>query len=194
MASRDTRLVFAGRLVAQKGIDVLLEALSLLEDSDLVFDVVLYGSGGLERDVAAAVTRLRRRVELLPSRHDLAGRLRSFDAIVMPSRFEGLPMLVVEALCAGVPVLATNAPGLDEALPDWYPGRCAVADPAALAAMISDFVHDMGRWRADAELARQWAQDRFSAATMIDRYLELYRTACGLAAGTAGSLPPARGQ
>lgn len=119
--------MFAGRLVAQKGIDVLLEALSLLEDSDLVFDVVLHGSGGLERDVAAAVTRLRRRVELLPSRHDLAGRLRSFDAIVMPSRFEGLPMLVVEALCAGVPVLATNAPGLDEALPDWYPGRCAVA-------------------------------------------------------------------
>jgi len=98
-------------------------------------------------------------------------------------------MLTVEALCAGVPVLATNAPGLDEALPDWYPGRCAVDDPAALAAMISGFVQDVGRWRADAEVARPWARDRFSAGTMIDRYLELYRVACGVA-GTAGTLPP----
>jgi glycosyltransferase involved in cell wall biosynthesis len=109
------------------------------------------------RDVAAAVTRLRRHVELLPPRLDLAGRLRSFDAIVMPSRFEGLGLVAIEALCAGVPVLATNAPGLNEALPDWYPGRCAVDDPAALAAMISGFVRDVGQWRADAEVARPWA-------------------------------------
>jgi glycosyltransferase involved in cell wall biosynthesis len=184
-------LCFAGRLELQKGIDVLLEALALLDGSDLAFDVVIHGSGRLERHVAAAVARLRRRVELLPPRLDLAGQLRSFDAILMPSRFEGLPMLAVEALVAGVPILATNAPGLDEALPDWYPGRCAVGDPAALAALISGFVRDLGRWRADAEVARTWARDRFSAATMIDRYLELYDVACGVAAGTSGPLPPA---
>lgn len=175
-------LCFAGRLEAQKGIDVLLEALSLLDGSDLLFDVVIHGTGRLERSVAAAVARLRRNVELLLPRPDLASHLRSFEAIVMPSRFEGLPMLAVEALCAGVPVLATNAPGLDEALPDWYPGRCSVGDPAALAAMISEFVQDVGRWRADAEAARQWARDRFAAGTMIDRYVALYRAACGFAA------------
>ena len=188
--ARTPVLCFAGRLEAQKGIDVLLEALSLLDGSDIAFDVVIYGSGRLERDVAAAVTRLRRHVELLPPRLDLAGRLRSFDAIVMPSRFEGLGLVAIEALCAGVPVLATNAPGLNEALPDWYPGRCAVGDPAALAAMISGFVQDVEPWRAGAEVARQWARDRFAAGTMIDRYLELYRSACGVVAGTAGTLPP----
>jgi glycosyltransferase involved in cell wall biosynthesis len=98
-------------------------------------------------------------------------------------------MLAVEALCAGVPILATDAPGLGEALPDWYPGRCAVGDPVALAEMITAFVQDEGPWMAHAAAARPWARDRFAARTMIDRYLGLYRSARGLAADPPGTLP-----
>jgi glycosyltransferase involved in cell wall biosynthesis len=70
-------------------------------------------------------------------------------------------------------------------MPEWYPGRCAVDDPAALAAMISTFVKDVGLWRSVREVAQQWARERFAVETMVERYVALYRSACGLIADTA---------
>ena len=186
-------LCYAGRLELQKGIDVLLDALALLDRSDVAFDVVIHGTGRLEGRVAAALTGLRRRVELLPPRLDLVAQLPTFDAILMPSRFEGLPLLAVESLCAGVPVLATSAPGLDEAVPDWYPGRCTVGDAAAFAAMIVEFVRDADRWSAETEAARSWARHRFAPEAMIGRYLDVYRGVGGMGRATQGIVPPGQG-
>src|SRR4030095_9964433 len=97
------------------------------------------------------------RLTIAPPAADLRARLRSFDAIVIPSRFEGMSLLAVEAICESVPVLATDAPGLNEAVPVWYPGRCRPGDPAALAAMIGAFLDDAGPWQKSLERARAWA-------------------------------------
>jgi glycosyltransferase involved in cell wall biosynthesis len=118
-------------------------------------------------------------VTLAGPRPDLRERLREYDAVLLPSRVEGLPVLAIEAQCAQVPVLATDAPGLAESLPPSYPGRCPRGDPAAFAAMISEFVGDPDRWRSRTSEARAWADERFSARRMVSGYVEVYRTLLG---------------
>ena len=119
---RPPLLCFAGRFEPQKGIDILLESVPRLTRSDPPFRVAIFGDGTLAPSVVAAAARSDGRIVVSPPMADLRARLGLFDAILMPSRFEGLSLLAVEALCAGIPILATAALGLDEVLPDSYRG------------------------------------------------------------------------
>jgi glycosyltransferase involved in cell wall biosynthesis len=173
------RFCFAGRFAAEKGVDILLDAIEILEPGDLRFEVAIHGTGRDEDVVRARVGRLRRVVEVGPPIADLRDRLGSFDAIIMPSRFEGLPLLAVETICAQVPLLASDAPGLREGVPPGYPGTHPVGDAAALAARMAEFVADPGPWHEAAPAAAAWARERFSLDRMVDGYLDLYRDAIG---------------
>jgi glycosyltransferase involved in cell wall biosynthesis len=173
------RLCFAGRFESQKGIDILLDALEILETSGLPFEVMIHGAGREEEAIRARVRRLRRMIGIGPPIPDLRDRLASFDAIIMPSRFEGLPLLAIETICAQVALLPADAPGLREALPPGYPGSYPPEDGPALAAMIAAFVGDARPWHEAAPAAAAWARARFSPETMVDGYLDLYRDALG---------------
>ena len=171
---RPPLLCFAGRFEPQKGIDVLLESVSRLMGSELSFRLAIFGEGTFGPSVAEAAERSDGGILVSPPVADLRARLGSFDAILMPSRFEGLPLLAVEALCAGIPVLATKAPGLDEVLPDWYPGRCPPGDPVAFAGVMRAFLGDPVAWHEAALRARPDARDRFSLEAMVAAYERLY--------------------
>lgn len=173
------RLCFAGRFAAEKGVDILLDALEMLDPGGLPFEVAIHGTGREEEAIRARVRGLRRVIEIGPPIPDLRDRLPSFDAIIMPSRFEGLPLLAIETICAQVPLLAADAPGLREALPPGYPGGYPAEDGAALAATISAFVGDPRPWHDAAPAAAEWARARFSPDRMADAYIELYRSALG---------------
>jgi glycosyltransferase involved in cell wall biosynthesis len=170
-------LCFAGRFEHQKGIDVFVDSIGRLMDGGSTFRVAIYGAGTFARDVAGLATRWPDRVVVGPPRAGLHARLGSFDAICMPSRFEGMPLLAVEALCTGVPILATRAPGLDEVVPASYPGRCPPGDPAAYASVVEDFLAHRSAWAAQAVRARPDARARFSLETMIGAYDDLYAEA-----------------
>ncbi|MGK2849511.1 MAG: glycosyltransferase family 4 protein [Candidatus Limnocylindrales bacterium] len=174
-------LCFAGRFEAQKGIDVLIDALDLLPAAGPPFRVAIHGAGGFQSLVAASATRWPDRVTVGPPIPDVRSRLGSFDAVLMPSRFEGMPLLAIEAMCTGVPVLATKAPGLAEVVPAGYPGMCPPGDPSAFAAMIDGYVRDPGSWRAHALRARPEARARFALERMIGSYAELYAAALSVA-------------
>lgn len=182
-------LCFAGRFEPQKGIDVLLESLTLLTATDPRFRVAIYGTGTFGPAVAAAAAAQPERILAGPPIADLRARLASFDAILMPSRFEGLGLLAVEALCSGIPVLATQSTGLDEVLPAGYPGRCPPGDAAAYAQLIRNFLQDPGAWRAHAAEARQVARERFSLEMMAAAYDRFYSEAVGPSTGVGS---PAR--
>ena len=167
-------LCFAGRFEPQKGIDVLLDSLAGVIDGERRFHVEIHGDGTLAGDVARAAMRWPDRVTVGPPVADLRSRLDAFDAILMPSRFEGMPLLAIEALSAGIPLLATDAPGLDEVLPADYPGRCPPGDPAAFAALIRDFLDDRAAWREKAVRAQPGTRSRFSLDLMLDSYERLY--------------------
>jgi glycosyltransferase involved in cell wall biosynthesis len=170
-------LCYAGRFEVQKGIDVLLESIELAAGSGPPFRVAIHGAGTFEARVNEVAVQSHGRVTAGPPITDLRARIGSFDAILMPSRFEGLPLLALEALCVGVPVLATSAPGLDEVFPDGYPGRCRTGDSPAFAAVIRGFLADPAGWREEALRARPGARDRFSLETMTASYERLYARA-----------------
>jgi glycosyltransferase involved in cell wall biosynthesis len=172
-------LLFAGRLESQKGIDVLLDAVDALDPRVTPYTLTVIGSGHLEAVVRARVRTKGSPVTLRPPTSDLRRELADFDALLIPSRFEGLPLTVVEALYAGLPVLATDAPGLSEALPDTYPAPIVPGDPLALAAMIRRFVTDPSPWFAAAPGARAWALKRFDVGAMVDAYARVYHEVSG---------------
>lgn len=174
-------LLFAARFEPQKGIDTLLDSIARLTPEDPPFMLSIHGAGSLEGMAAEAVRRRPDRLVFGPPLADLRSQLASFDAVVMPSRFEGLGLLAVEALCSGVPVLATDAPGLAEVLPADYPGRSPAGDAAAFAEVIRDYLRSPGRWQDEARRAQPGARARFAVERMIATYAGLYRRAMSAA-------------
>ncbi len=96
-------------------------------------EFVWVGDGPLEDELRPRVRRLGlgRRVHLLGRRADVRVLLAAADVLVLPSLFEGLPLVVLEAMAARVPVVATDLTGTAEAVEDGATGRLAPsADPA----------------------------------------------------------------
>jgi glycosyltransferase involved in cell wall biosynthesis len=107
------RLVGAGRLTDQKGFDRLIEAAPQLPAD---CRLTIFGEGPNRAALAERITALGLddRIHLAGYRADLAPHLAGADALVMPSRWEGLPNVALEALALGTPVVATPECGLAE--------------------------------------------------------------------------------
>jgi 2-deoxystreptamine N-acetyl-D-glucosaminyltransferase/2-deoxystreptamine glucosyltransferase len=138
-------LAFAGRLTAQKALDVALAALAQVSGVGLV----VLGDGperaSLER--RAAELGLNGRVRSLGSaeRSDVLRLFRGCDAALLPSAWENFPHTVVEALAVGTPVLATSVGGVPEVVHDGENGLLVPAgDAAALSAAIARFFAEPG--------------------------------------------------
>ncbi|WP_405422066.1 glycosyltransferase family 4 protein [Streptomyces erythrochromogenes] len=138
---RPLRLLYVGRLSAQKNIARLLDAISLAE-SPLRLRVV--GGGELDADLRAraAALGLGERVEFTGPLYDgdLLAAYADADAFVLPSDREGMPLAALEAMAAALPVLATDVPGNTELLRGV--GLLAAPDPASLAAAVDRLASD----------------------------------------------------
>lgn len=109
--ANETAILFAGRLEVQKGPDVLVRTLPKLSRVPLV---VFADTGSLEGQLRTELERQGyahrcRFVGGVPALHEC---LQAFDAVVVPSRWEGLPYIVLEALAADLPVIASDVPGM----------------------------------------------------------------------------------
>ncbi len=115
-AAGRARIGALGRLTSQKGYDVLLAALpTVLAERDV--ELVIVGEGELRADLERRAAGLP--VQLpgpMPGGVAVADFLRGLDLFVMPSRYEGLPNAVLEAMACGVPVVATDVAGMREAV------------------------------------------------------------------------------
>lgn len=102
-----------GRLTGQKGFDVLIASFASIAGRHPDWRLVIHGEGperaGLER--AAAVSECGGRISLPGLSKDAAAALAQASLFVLPSRFEGYPNVLIEALAAGLPVIATSCPG-----------------------------------------------------------------------------------
>jgi len=177
-AEGEVRILFAGRLEPQKGADLLpdvLERACALTGRSA--RVTVLGDGSLTPALRrwADGTRLRWPVTLAPPQPGLSGMLASYDVVLMPSRFEGLPLLAAEALLAGTPVVATDIPGLREVLAPGYPLLAAAEDVDALAARLAEVLEDPARFRALARKLRGDIETRFGLGRMVGEYREVYR-------------------
>jgi glycosyltransferase involved in cell wall biosynthesis len=164
----------AGRFVPQKGFDVLLRALAELPQASLL----LVGDGPerprLERLVDEL--ELRDRVELTGWRPDAARLLAAVDAVVVPSRAEPFGLVALEALSAGVPVVASDVDGLAEVVTDGETGLLVPPDdPRPLAEAIARVLVDRDLSRSLGERGREVARTTFSRERMTGAFEELYR-------------------
>jgi glycosyltransferase involved in cell wall biosynthesis len=170
------RLLVVGRLSPEKGVDVMLRALRILLDRGGTAGALVVGDGQeRERLVAlAASLNLSPAVAFLRTTPDVSAAYRAGDVLVIPSRSEGLPNVLLEALAHDLPVIATDVGAVREVLgesragivvPPESPEAIAAAIPRALAL----------RDDATARHDRQALVARFSLAARARQHVEVYR-------------------
>lgn len=176
---RDDRFVigWVGRMTHEKGLDVLVDAVALLPD--IAVTVCAIGAGperaGQEARAAAAAIGDRFR---WPGLVREAGRyFRAFDLLVLSSRTEGVPMVVLEAMAAGVPIVASAVGGIPHVLSAREALLVPPDRPDALAAAVRSVVHDRGAAASRAAAAHARLASEFSEEPWLRRYADVYRAA-----------------
>lgn len=165
----------------RKGLEVLIEALALLREQG--HQVRLRAVGNFETsDYKAQIDslvlrlRLRGQIDWVGFARDVPAELARMDLFVLPSlQGEGLPMVVLEAMAAGVPLVATRVEGVPEAIRDGLDGVLAPpADARALAAAIGRIVTGELGWQALRTSAHQRQAQSFSDASMTAGVARVY--------------------
>ncbi len=176
-AAADARdLLFLGEMRELKGVDVLLEAIARLSADGVRATAMLVG-GGAERgrfEALAGTLGNTAQVEFrspMPAREAFAlGRI-----MVVPSRAESLPYVVLEAIGAGLPIIATRVGGIPEIFGPRSDALVPPADPEALAAALRRLLDDPSTARCEAAEQLEHIRPRFSLARMAEETMALYR-------------------
>jgi len=119
-------------------------------------------------------------VKFLGVRSDVGALLNGADIFVQPSRSEGMPLSVIEAMRAGLPVIASDVGGLREMIASGADGELVPAeDPQELASRLERLLeHPRERARL-GRAARVSSGDRFGVESMVEQYLQLYLSLSG---------------
>ena len=170
-------LVCVARLAPQKGLEVLVDAASLLARHPRRPAVVIAGEGPLRARLAARIAGSGAPVRLLGSRSDVADLLSAADVAVLPSRWEGSPLAAHEALQAGCPLVATDVGGVPALTGHDAAVLVPPGEPRALARAIAGLLDDPAAGHALAQRglarARHWPDAAGTAAQVLDVYAEL---------------------
>jgi glycosyltransferase involved in cell wall biosynthesis len=167
---------FLGRFMEQKGFLPLLSAVERLvaEGPPAPFHIVAFGSGDYCREYGAAARRrnLTGFLTQLDAVADVKPILGQLDLLVMPSLWEALPLLPMEAMAAGLPVLASDCPGLREVLRGTPSRVVSAGDVAELARGLREAI--AAPWAAAARAFAPTACARFDNARSAARLVELF--------------------
>jgi glycosyltransferase involved in cell wall biosynthesis len=173
---------FVGQIVPRKGVTTLISAMP-----DVVAripDAVLVIVGCAPPDETSYEAECRRlvvslglqdHVRFVGYRRDVPAFMRTFDVFALPTRSEPFGKVVIEAMAAGSPVVATHVGGIPEIITSSDLGTLiAPDDPAALSHALLAFLTDPGRRAAVRARAATSARDRFSMRVMLERLQSLY--------------------
>ena len=167
-------ILCVGRFTPQKDQLSLLRAMARLPQAWLA----LAGEGS-GRAACAAEAAGAARIRFLGQRADIGDLMAAADLLAAPSRFEGLPLVTLEAMALGLPVVATRIASAIEALGEDHPWFAAPGDPESLAAVLA---LALAAPRAPAAAAgRARFARHFTAARMVAETADLYRTVFGTA-------------
>lgn len=171
-------VVFVGRLWPQKRVQDLIWAMDILRHGGLSAHLAIVGSGP-RRPALERFTRdldLTDRIHFLGHRPDAVDWLRAADVVVLPSLFEGMPNVVLEAMALAKPVVATRIPGMDELVLDEVTGLLVEPKkPFELARGLYRLLEDPLLRESMGKAAAERAGSDFSLAKMIERHVELYQ-------------------
>lgn len=170
-----------GRLVEVKQYHLLIKALAGLIRRGMPVSGVLIGDGPLRSALQAQVQRLgiADRLHFLGSRDDVPDVLPMLDIFTLCSRSEGMSNTILEAMAAGLPVVATAVGGTPEMVCDGETG-CLVPpqDPQRLEAALLQLLGDAERRQRMGRRGRCRAETKFSLPAMVNEYEQLYEHLC----------------
>ncbi|MBI5296220.1 MAG: glycosyltransferase family 4 protein [Chloroflexi bacterium] len=171
-----------GRLVPVKGYDVLVEAAGLLAREAPHLHLLLVGDGESRQALADQIGKLalRERVTLAgyQDREQVLSILRSSDMFVMPSRYEGTPIALLEAGALGLPIVASNVGGIPELVRDGQEALLVpAADSQALTCALSQLANDRDLAGQLGHRAAQRVKDEFHLGVQVQKTWDAYRKA-----------------
>lgn len=173
------KFLCVGRLEYQKGFDVLIDATMSLKQVTDDFQVTIIGDGSLKDDLAARISRcsLASVMHLAGSvtKEELVRQYRCSDAFILPSRWEGMPLTLLEAWAAGLPSIVTNVGGLP-ALCTHMENAIVVnpGDPDALCGAMRFFMEHPDIAEIIGSEGNRIAQTLYSWESVSDQYQALY--------------------
>lgn len=177
-------VLWVGRLDPVKGLDKLLQAFRLLvetggqpESARSDAHLLLAGDGPLHPELARQIEQLelQARVHLLGARDDVPSLLEAADVFVFPSRTEGLPNALLEAMAAGCPIVTTDAPGCRDLIEHERTGLVVpYGDTKALATAIRRLLRDRTTARQLADCAVREVTDKWHVQGTYDACADVY--------------------
>jgi glycosyltransferase involved in cell wall biosynthesis len=175
-------VIFTGRLLRGKGVDVLIDAFAQVSGHDALAHLLVVGSG--EGQALSVENEIRSRVRTagLDGRITFTGRvdnvddhLRAADVFAFPSFFEALPLSVIEAASCGLACVATPVGGIVDVLDDGRSGIfVATGDIPGLAAALAGLLADPERRKTLGAAAREAVERRFDFSASVERYRALF--------------------
>lgn len=166
---------YIGQLITRKRIDTLIEAFHALDIPNKQLCLIGDGPQRVELEALSRHLGESENISFLGFRHDRIAYLRQFDLFVLPSELEGIPRCLMEAMAAGVPVIASDIPGVCAIVHDCETGL--LFEPGSVATLTEKLcvlANDERRRLAYAHEATQLIIKRFSATAMAKKYALLY--------------------
>jgi glycosyltransferase involved in cell wall biosynthesis len=167
----------AVRLSEQKGLKYLIRAMPEIIQQFPTVSLVIAGDGPLMHSLVEDTKQLHveKNVYFLGTRQDTPELLKLFDLYVLPSLWEGLPMIILEAMAAGCPIVATDVGGVATAVRDGVNG-VLLKPPAInlLGTIIINLLNDSTRCSSFSINSLTIFNNEFSAINMTQRYQQLY--------------------
>lgn len=179
--TKRVKVLFAGRLLKDKGIREYVEAASLLSEQGL--DADFFVAGNADPGNPATITedcltqwRLEGNVEFLGQRRDIPQLFSNAHIIVLPSYREGLPKVLIEAAACGRAVVTTDVPGCRDAI---IPEQTGILVPSRevtlLANAIKILIDNPDLRRSMGIAGRKLAEEKFAIEYVIDAHMGVYR-------------------
>lgn len=170
-AEKKFDLIFVGRLIKAKGIDILLDAISKLKEDGIIIKIAIVGDGPLRFLLQEKVVNLgiENMTVFLGARKDVPNLMQQSKFFVLPSRWEGLPLTILEAMGLGIPIIATQVGGVIDVIRNGKEGILLPKEnPVALKNAVLSLL-------TDNELANELATNakrKFDAMYSIERYVD----------------------
>lgn len=171
-------LLFVGRLDPQKGLEVLIAAWSRIVDEFPEWRLVIAGRGPSQNELMELVKdcEITGNVHLVGFVDEPAGLYRAADFFVLPSLWEGMPNAVLEAMAAGLPIVATDVEGIDELVQPERNGMVVpVGDGDSLADALKSMMNDEARRTAMGKTSQLICGESFTWDRSSRRYEELFQ-------------------
>lgn len=182
-------LLSVGRLVHQKDHGLLLDALAILRARGVAARTIVIGRGPLEETLREQARRLDLGDSLLfaGTRSDVADVMAAADLVVHTAAWEGLPLVLLEAMMLGKPIVAVEAVGVTDLITDGATGRLVRSrDPGAVADAIEEMLAHRELRESLAAGAKRWATVHCSIERFVDAHVDAYREASNRRRGIRG--------